>query len=119
LQDAETSEPLPDIALLDAKITEADEALKKAETSSEKRRAKERRDDLLTLKRVEQIYVCSTTPRLLSTFVDYPLELSSSCDVQLYSCPSQTSTGYRFCQLKYATSAIVHVFGLPAWCGIS
>lgn len=42
---------------LDAKIAEAEAALKEAETTGEKRRAKERREDLLRLKRVEQIYV--------------------------------------------------------------
>lgn len=56
-EDAETAESLPDLALLDAKIAEATAALEKAETSSEKRKAKERREDLMRLKRVEQIYV--------------------------------------------------------------
>ncbi|KAE9406015.1 hypothetical protein BT96DRAFT_852276 [Gymnopus androsaceus JB14] len=55
-EDAETAESLPDLALLDAKIAEATAALEKAETSSEKRKAKERREDLMRLKRVEQIY---------------------------------------------------------------
>ncbi|KAJ7591322.1 hypothetical protein C8J56DRAFT_1136597 [Mycena floridula] len=55
-KDPETSEPLPDMALLDAKIAEATVALQKAETTSEKRKAKERKEDLMRLKRVEQIY---------------------------------------------------------------
>ncbi|KAF9055024.1 N1221-domain-containing protein [Hymenopellis radicata] len=55
-QDQETAEPLPDVALLDEKIAEATAALDKAETTSEKRKAKERREDLIRLKRVEQIY---------------------------------------------------------------
>lgn len=46
-----------DVALLDAKIAEAVAAMAKAETSGEKRRAKERKEDLMRLKRVEQIYV--------------------------------------------------------------
>ena len=50
-------EPLPDLALLDRMIDEATEALEKAQTSSDKRRAKERKEDLMRLKRVEQIYV--------------------------------------------------------------
>ena len=50
-------EPLTDVALLDAKIAEATAAMMKAETASEKRKAKERREDLMRLKRVEQIYV--------------------------------------------------------------
>jgi hypothetical protein len=38
-------------------IAEATAALKEAETSGEKRKAKERKEDLMRLKRVEQIYV--------------------------------------------------------------
>ena len=43
--------------LLDAKIAEAEIAIKKADSASESRKAKERREDLMRLKRVEQIYV--------------------------------------------------------------
>jgi hypothetical protein len=56
-QDPEISEPLPDIALLDAKIAEAVVAIKQAESPGDKRRARERKEDLMRLKRVEQIYV--------------------------------------------------------------
>lgn len=56
-QDDEASDTLPDIAQLDAKIAEAEEAMAKAETTAEKRKAKERKEDLMRLKRVEQIYV--------------------------------------------------------------
>lgn len=42
---------------MDAKIAEAIIALKEAESSGDKRRAKERKEDLMRLKRVEQIYV--------------------------------------------------------------
>lgn len=45
------------MALLEVKIAEASEALAKAETAGEKRRAKERKEDLMRLRRVEQIYV--------------------------------------------------------------
>ncbi|KAF9076476.1 hypothetical protein BDP27DRAFT_1442530 [Rhodocollybia butyracea] len=55
-EDLEATESLPDLALLDAKITEATSALKNAETASEKRKWKERKEDLMRLKRVEQIY---------------------------------------------------------------
>ena len=43
--------------LLDAKIAEVEAALKKASSNSERRRAKERKEDLMRLKRVELIYV--------------------------------------------------------------
>jgi hypothetical protein len=38
-------------------IEEATQAMKKAETAAERRKAKERREDLTRLKRVEQVYV--------------------------------------------------------------
>jgi hypothetical protein len=56
-QDPDLVEPLPDIALLDAKIAEAALAINDAETSAARRKAKERKEDLMRLKRVEQIYV--------------------------------------------------------------
>ncbi|KAI9001102.1 N1221-domain-containing protein [Trametes punicea] len=52
----EAGEKLPDVALLDARIAEAEKAMAEAETVADKRRAKERREDLMRLKRVEQIY---------------------------------------------------------------
>ncbi|KAK7695945.1 hypothetical protein QCA50_000584 [Cerrena zonata] len=55
-QTAEGSDVLPDVAQLDAKIAEAEAALAQAESSGDKRRARERREDLTRLRRVEQIY---------------------------------------------------------------
>ena len=45
------------MALLDVKIAEAERAIAEGETTAEKRRAMEWREDLMRLKRVEQIYV--------------------------------------------------------------
>ena len=56
-QDEDAAEKLPDVALLDVKIAEAEKAIADGETTAEKRRAMERREDLMRLKRVEQIYV--------------------------------------------------------------
>ncbi|KAJ7068021.1 hypothetical protein C8F01DRAFT_1334094 [Mycena amicta] len=55
-KDPDVAEPLPDIALLDEKIAQATKAMEEGETTGEKRRAKERREDLMRLKRVEHIY---------------------------------------------------------------
>ncbi|KAI1795145.1 N1221-domain-containing protein [Ganoderma leucocontextum] len=55
-QDEEATEKLPDMAILDAKIAEAERAIAEGETTAEKRRAMERKEDLMRLKRVEQIY---------------------------------------------------------------
>uniref|UniRef100_A0A8H7XWJ5 N1221-domain-containing protein n=1 Tax=Psilocybe cubensis TaxID=181762 RepID=A0A8H7XWJ5_PSICU len=54
--ESETAEPLPDLALLDQKIQEAIEAMENAQSSADKRKARERKEDLMRLKRVEQIY---------------------------------------------------------------
>lgn len=56
-QDPEVTEPLPDIALLDAKIQETMKILDTSDSSAEKSKARERKEDLMRLKRVEQIYV--------------------------------------------------------------
>lgn len=57
-EDAETS--LPDVVLLQDALREADEAIREAEKSNsrnEKRKAKERREDIVRLMRVETLYV--------------------------------------------------------------
>jgi hypothetical protein len=46
------------MALLDAKIAETEAAMKAADATVEKRRLKIKREDLMRLRRVEQIYVC-------------------------------------------------------------
>ena len=46
------------MALLDAKIAETEAAMKAADVSTERRRLKIKREDLMRLRRVEQIYVC-------------------------------------------------------------
>ncbi|KAJ6627555.1 hypothetical protein B0H10DRAFT_2161191 [Mycena sp. CBHHK59/15] len=58
-KDPEAAEPLPDIALLDAKIAEATKAIEEGETTSEKRKAKERKEDLMRLKRSAVLPVLS------------------------------------------------------------
>lgn len=66
-KDPDAGEPLPDIALLDAKIAEATKAVEETDSPLEKRRAKERREDLMRLKRVEQIYASPFFLQLLQT----------------------------------------------------
>ncbi|KAL4241945.1 N1221 and DUF3402 domain-containing protein [Abortiporus biennis] len=55
-EESEAAEFLPDVALLESKIVEAEAAIARAETTAEKRKAKERKEDLMRLRRVEQIY---------------------------------------------------------------
>ncbi|KNZ80042.1 Protein FAM40A [Termitomyces sp. J132] len=54
--DPEVAEPLPDIALLGVKIEESMKILETSDSNAEKRKARERKEDLMRLKRVEQIY---------------------------------------------------------------
>jgi hypothetical protein len=58
------------MALLDAKIAEVEAAIKTADSAVERRRLKIRREDLMRLRRVEQIYVrsyCDCAPSLFLT----------------------------------------------------
>ncbi|CAL1700892.1 unnamed protein product [Somion occarium] len=72
-QTEDGSELLPDVALLDAKIAEAEAALAQAESAGDKRRARERKEDFMRLKRVEQIY--SAVLPVLSSWVLVLLKL--------------------------------------------
>ena len=93
LKEAETGEPLPDAALLDQKIDEATKAMEDAQTNAEKRKAKERKEDLMRLKRAEQIYV--------SHIITYlpPLIAKLSVGIRLPSFPQ-----YQVGSLYYSSS---------------
>ncbi|KAL4081935.1 hypothetical protein V8B97DRAFT_2020485 [Scleroderma yunnanense] len=54
--DPESAEPLPDVALLDTKIAEAEPTIAEATSGTLERKARERKEDLMRLKRVEMIY---------------------------------------------------------------
>lgn len=93
--DAEFAEPLPDLALLDTKITEATESIKVAQTGADKRKARERKEDLMRLKRVEQIY--SAILPVLSNWVLILLKLllaTVSASTNLQPPQSSTSSGF-------------------------
>lgn len=75
LKEAETGEPLPDAALLDQKIEEAIKVMESAQTNAEKRKAKERKEDLMRLKRAEQIYV--------SLIIIYPSPLAAKFSLDI------------------------------------
>lgn len=77
------------MAVLDAKIAEAEQAMGSGETAADRRRAKERREDLMRLKRVEQIYVCPSDLHPQSP----PLTFSAR---RVLCCPSSPD-GYLFC----------------------
>ncbi|KJA24554.1 hypothetical protein HYPSUDRAFT_136073 [Hypholoma sublateritium FD-334 SS-4] len=93
--EAEAGEPLPDLALLDKMIDEAAEMMTNAQTSAEKRKAQERREDLMRLKRVEQIY--SAILPVLSGWVLILLKLllatvSASSNASMQAPQSSTSS---------------------------
>lgn len=99
------------MSLLDAKIAEATLALQQAETAAEKRKAKERREDLMRLKRVEQIYVwfhavddCFTSPSLL--------ELRPACAIGVGPGSAQTFACDSVCYPKHASTSVLDVFSI-------
>jgi hypothetical protein len=82
---------LADVALLEQKIAEARELYEKAQTPTEKRNAKERKVDLMRLRRVEQVYV-SVTALILFQWLRIFVERIIACFPWLDSCSSQTSS---------------------------
>lgn len=58
IQESDSSEVLPDEAILDEEIEKVNKALDNPDAStSDKRKLRERKEDLMRLKRIEQIYV--------------------------------------------------------------
>lgn len=90
---------LPDIALIDIKIAEAEAEMAKAETTAEKRKAKERKEDLLRLKRVEQIYVRSVAycVRFVTNSAHF-VEFRSACPFRLGAGTAQIAAGNGQCR---------------------
>jgi hypothetical protein len=66
------------MALLDTKIAEVETAIKTADNPVEKRRLKIKREDLMRLRRVEQIYVRSYRWLVLRRLYNISKECSSS-----------------------------------------
>jgi len=93
------------MALLDAKIAETETAMKAADAAAEKRKLKVKREDLMRLRRVEQIYVwfsvlCACICLTGST------ERCSPSALQLGTCSLEASAGHRFCVLSGSTANI-------------
>jgi hypothetical protein len=88
-------EPLPDVALLDGKIADATSSIEKAESTSDKRNAKERKEDLMRLKRVEQIYV-STQKKSAQHDLNRFIERCPTRSGQLGSCVAEAFASYCF-----------------------
>ncbi|PCH41137.1 N1221-domain-containing protein [Wolfiporia cocos MD-104 SS10] len=90
----ETAETLPDVAMLDALIAEAENAMAQAESGGDKRKLKERREDLMRLKRVEQIY--SAVLPVLQGWVLVLLKLLLATVSAATNGPPQSSTSANF-----------------------
>ncbi len=122
-EDEEAGERLPDVALLDAKIAEAERAIAEGETTGEKRRAMERREDLMRLKRVEQIYVRTRHPERRLSSVPHPrltrTERRPASAVRVGARFAQAPPGNRLdCQQRHAASC-GGWGGLPAGCCVA
>lgn len=91
-------------------IEEATQAMKKAETAAEKRKAKERREDLTRLKRVEQVYVSATLWLRTLFQLDPTTGRHPSRPVGVGPYPAQVVVGHGFCKHEYASTSVIHVF---------
>jgi hypothetical protein len=100
-------------------IAEATAALKEAETSGDKRKAKERKEDLMRLKRVEQIYVRRSHLTLSLQSSCHSSECCTPRTIGLGSGLAETSAGDCFSKHKYAAPSVFHVIGVSAGCGIT
>jgi hypothetical protein len=112
--EAET-DVLPDMALLDAKIAETEAAMKAAEATTEKRRLKVKREDLMRLRRVEQIYVWYFSVLCTCICMMQSTEHCSPSTLQLGTCPIEASVGHRFGILSGSTTNIRQFSKFPAW----
>lgn len=111
-------EDLPDVLLLDNKIAEAEAAIKNADAigdRTERRKAKERKEDFLRLKRVEQIYVgFSQISRVTKLIKSFP-ERSPTSVTKLGSSNSQVIVSNCVRQQQQSTPAVSNVRWIPAW----
>ena len=99
-----------DLVLLDQKIAEAESAIKKAQASgdrSERRRAQERKEDLVRLKRVEAIYVRELNIFKIS-FDIHVVECNNACYAGI--CPRSLEALARFSACDYRTTSPICVF---------
>ncbi|KAF8639788.1 hypothetical protein AX17_001048 [Amanita inopinata Kibby_2008] len=93
--DPENVEPLPDMALLEQKIAEVTKVIEQAQSNGDKRKAKEQKEDLMRLKRVEQIY--SAVLPVLSGWVLVLLKLllaTVSANTSMQGSQSSTAPGF-------------------------
>ncbi|KAG1755949.1 hypothetical protein EDB19DRAFT_2034567 [Suillus lakei] len=69
-EDFEIAEPLLDVAMLDAKIAESVAAIGDAVSSAQEHKARERKEDVMRLKRVETI--CHMSPKTMAALPKSP-----------------------------------------------
>lgn len=100
---------LPDMVLLQNALKDAEHAIAKAEQEgnrSERRKAKERREDILRLMRVEAIYVSSfrsfsgTRTRYQTAFFS---ESHVTADAELGHCLTKTATSHGHCDRRQSS----------------
>lgn len=113
---------LPDVSALNDAIAQAEARIKAAEISgdhAEKRKAKERREDLMRLKRVEIIYVrCSLAPCSLKSLMRFSGVCPSNTS-RMGPRTAQVTFGYRQRYDQQCESTICHVWLFPSGCLIS
>jgi hypothetical protein len=104
--------------LLEARFAQAEEALRKAESVSDQRKAKELREDLARLKRVEVIYVSTTHYHACDCLFILlrSTELYTSCYVWLGASCAQAIACHGFCCNWCQPSALCYWKRVPSGC---
>lgn len=103
--------------MLDAKISEAVVAIGDATSPAQERKARERKEDFMRLKRVEAIYV--STFSIISPSTHLRLERRIACPVRMGTSFAETPFGNCICRDRAAaSSSVVNIFGVPSRCCI-
>lgn len=100
-------EKLCDIALLDQKLAEAEANIKKTQLSEDRgrlRKAQERKQDLIRLKRVENIYVTDLSLYMVGTVYSSHIGCDTTCHARLCASPLEAFAGVSSRGFRTATS---------------
>ena len=103
------------MALLDAKIAETEAAMKATDVTTEKRRLKIKRGDLMRLRRVEQIYVCFYPVFRARACLMRPTEYCPSSALKLGTCSIEASPGHCVRVIPRSAADIRQFSKLSAW----
>jgi hypothetical protein len=101
--------------MLDAKIAEAVAAVGNATSPAQERKARERKEDFMRLKRVETIYVSLLS--VISPLTHLRLERRIACPVRMGTGVTETPIGDCVRWDRATTSSsVINIFSVPSRC---